>query len=100
MALTHTRGGTQGTPPYPLLMALRAVQFPFGEIKGVSVALTHTRGGTQGTPPYPLLMALRAVQFPFFFSSILSSTVGMYEHNQFVMNCGIIDTNAGPITLQ
>ena len=27
----------------------------------------------------------------------LSSTAGMYEPNQFVMNCGITDTNAGPI---
>ena len=29
----------------------------------------------------------------------LSSTIGMYEPNQFVMNCGIIDTNAGPIRM-
>ena len=29
----------------------------------------------------------------------LTSTAGMYEPNQFVMNCGIIDTNAGPIRL-
>ena len=27
----------------------------------------------------------------------LTSTAGMYEPNQFVMNCGITDTNAGPI---
>ena len=29
----------------------------------------------------------------------LTSTAGMYEPNQFVMNCGIIDTNAGPIRM-
>ena len=29
----------------------------------------------------------------------LSSTTGMYEPNQFVMNCGIIDSNAGPIRM-
>ena len=29
----------------------------------------------------------------------LTSTAGMYEPNQFVMNCGIIDTNAGPIRI-
>ena len=29
----------------------------------------------------------------------LTSTAGMYEPNQFVLNCGIIDTNAGPIRL-
>ena len=29
----------------------------------------------------------------------LTSGAGMYEPNQFVMNCGIIDTNAGPIRM-
>ena len=26
-----------------------------------------------------------------------TGTTGMYEPNQFVMNCGIVDDNAGPI---
>ena len=67
------------------------------KVKHITISLSDTHGSSGAAFYWAIVYVPQGTQPNALFSTTNDITGSMYEPNQFVMNCGVVDPSAGPI---